>query len=68
MVGYDLISYVLFFNTICSVYMTFFHNTSVLLFVSRITSKSMTKVCAQRRMSLSPRLLATDRSKAVILV
>ena len=38
--------------------------------VLRITPKSRAKVCAQWRMSLSPPggLLATDRSKAVVLV
>ena len=39
-----------------------------LFIVLRITPKSRAKVCTQWRMSLSPRLLATDRSKAVILV
>ena len=33
-----------------------------------ITPKSRAKVCAQWEMSLSPRYLATDRSKAVIVV
>ena len=42
-----------------------------LFLVQRITPKSRAKVCAQWRMSLSPHpgsLLATDRSKAVVLV
>ena len=37
-------------------------------FVLRITHKSRANVCAQWMMSLSPRQLATDPSKAVILV
>ena len=42
----------------------------LLFLVLRITPKSRVKVCAQWRMSLSPpgSLLATDRSKAVVLV
>ena len=40
-----------------------------LFLVLRITPKSRTKVCAQWRMSESPgSLLATGRSKAVVLV
>ena len=39
-----------------------------LFLVLRITFKSKAKVCAQWRMSLCPRWLATDRSKAVMLL
>ena len=41
----------------------------VLFFVLRITPKSRVKVCAQWRILKPPgSLLATDRSKAVVLV
>ena len=51
--------------------MNHYANRTFIVLVLRITPKSRAKVCAQWRMSLSPppgSLLATDRSKAVVLV
>ena len=45
------------------------HKKPVLFLVLRITSKSRAKVCSQWRILKHPgSLLATDRSKAVVLV
>ena len=45
------------------------HANRTLFLVLRITPKSRTKVCAQSRVLKRPgSLLATDRSKAVVLV
>ena len=45
-------------------------NRAIVVSCSRIALKSRVNVCAQRKMHLSPHgsLLATDHSKAVVLV
>ena len=46
--------------------MNHYANRILIVLVLRITPKSKAKVCVRWKMSLSPPIVATDRSKAVI--